>query len=53
MKLSLLETLSKVVKIEAKNREEALQVAHDKYISEEIVLDAGNFQDYDYRILMD
>ncbi|HFI0236887.1 TPA: DpnD/PcfM family protein [Streptococcus suis] len=45
------ETLSKVIKIEAKNREEALQVAHDMYMSEEIILDANDFQEYSYGFL--
>ncbi|HFI0449024.1 TPA: DpnD/PcfM family protein [Streptococcus suis] len=45
------ETLSKVIKIEAKNREEALQVAHGMYMSEEIILDANDFQEYSYGLL--
>ncbi|WP_228376850.1 DpnD/PcfM family protein [Streptococcus suis] len=45
------ETLSKVIKIEAKNLEEALQVAHSMYMSEEIILDANDFQEYSYGLL--
>ncbi|HEM2750758.1 TPA: DpnD/PcfM family protein [Streptococcus suis] len=47
------ETLSKIVKIEAKNCEEALQTAHDMCMSEEIILDASDFERYNYGLFMD
>ena len=42
-KLETQEVLSKVIEIEAKTLSDALNVAHDMYISEKIVLDASDF----------
>ncbi|MDG4508028.1 DpnD/PcfM family protein [Streptococcus suis] len=37
--------------MEQLEKEEALQVAHDMYMSEEIILDANDFQEYSYGLL--
>ena len=42
-KLEIQETYSKIVEIEAETLSDALNVAHDMYISEKIVLDASDF----------
>lgn len=42
-KLEIEETYSKVIGIEAETLSDALNVAHDMYNDEEIVLDASNF----------
>lgn len=44
--IKLLETLSRVVKIDAKNEEDALDKIREMYFNEEIVLGAEDF-DYD------
>ena len=41
--LEIQEYLSKVVEIEAETLSDALDIAHDMYNSEEIVLDASDF----------
>ncbi len=42
-KLEMQETYSKIVEIEAETLSDALNVAHDMYNAEEIVLDASDF----------
>lgn len=41
--LEIQEVLSKVIEVEAETLLDALNVAHDMYISEKIVLDASDF----------
>ncbi len=41
--LEIRETYLKIVEIEAETLSDALNVAHDMYISEKIVLDASDF----------
>lgn len=43
------EILQIVEEIEANNLGEALDIAKNKYISEEIVLDSKNFKEYNIR----
>ena len=42
-KLEIQETYSKIVEIEAETLSDALDIAHDMYNDEEIVLDASDF----------
>lgn len=42
-KLEIQETYSKIVEIEAETLSDALDIAHDMYNSEKIVLDASDF----------
>ena len=42
-KLEIQEVLSKVIEIEAETLSDAIDIAHDMYNSEEIVLDASDF----------
>ena len=42
-KLEIQEILSKVIEIEAETLSDALDIAHDMYNSEEIILDESNF----------
>ena len=42
-KLEIQETYSKIVEIEAETLSDAIDIAHDMYNSEEIVLDASDF----------
>ena len=42
-KLEIQENYSKIVEIEAETLSDALNVAHDMYNAEEIVLDASDF----------
>ena len=42
-KLEIKETLSKVIEIEAETLSDALDIAHDMYNSDKIVLDASDF----------
>lgn len=42
-KLEIQEYLSKVIEIEAETLSDALDIAHDMYNAEEIVLDASDF----------
>ena len=41
--LEIQEILSKVIEIEAETLSDAIDIAHDMYNSEEIVLDASDF----------
>ena len=41
--LEIQETYSKIVEIEAETLSDAIDIAHDMYNSEEIVLDASDF----------
>ena len=42
-KLEIKEILSKVIEIEAKTLSDAIDIAHDMYNSEEIILNASDF----------
>ena len=42
-KLEIQEILSKVIEVEAETLSDALDIAHDMYNAEEIVLDASDF----------
>lgn len=42
-KLEIQEVLSKVIEIEAETLSDAIDIAHDMYNDEEIVLDASDF----------
>ena len=42
-KLEIQEVLSKVIEIEAETLSDAIDIVHDMYNSEEIVLDASDF----------
>lgn len=48
-KIEIEETLQRVENIEANDLEQALEIAKNKYISEEIVLDSTNFKKYNIR----
>lgn len=42
-KLEIQEVLSKVIEIEAETLSDAIDIAHDMYNAEEIILDASDF----------
>lgn len=43
------ETLQKVVKINANSLEEAIEIAREKYLNEEFVLDYQDYKNTDFR----
>lgn len=43
------EILQRIVKIEAENREEAINRAKEKYIKEEIILDEDDFKEVNFK----
>lgn len=49
-KVEITETLQKVIKVEARNENEAIRLITEQYQNEEIVLDYNNFIDYDIDI---
>lgn len=46
-KLKIIETLERVVKVEAEDKDEAFAKLKEMYLEEEIVLDADDFADYE------
>ena len=49
-KVEITETLQRVIEVEAKSEEEALETIEEQYRDEEIVLDYGDFMGYDVDI---
>lgn len=49
--IEITETLQKIVEVKTKNVEEALQQVEEKYKNTDIVLDAGDFIDYEIRVV--
>lgn len=50
-KVEVVETLVRVVEVEAAGEDEALAKVHDAYKHEEIVLDADDFLDVEFHML--
>ena len=50
-KISIKETLEKIIEINAENEKEALEIAKEKYLNEEIVLDYNDYIDTDINII--
>lgn len=48
--VNITETLEKVVTIEAESKEEALKLAEEMWHNSDIILDADNFADVDYKV---
>ncbi len=44
-KIEIMETLSRVIEVEAENIDDAIKIAKESYFSEEIVLDYTDFVD--------
>ena len=47
-KVNVEELLSRIVEVEAENKEEAEEKVREMYMNEEIVLDASDFQSVEY-----
>ena len=49
-KIEINETLSRIIEIEADNEEEAIKEVKKQYMSEEIILNAEDYINTDFRI---
>ena len=47
-KVNIEELLSRIVEVEAENKEEAEEKVREMYMNEDIVLDASDFQSVEY-----
>ena len=47
-KVNVEELLSRIVEVEAENKEEAKEKVREMYMNEDIVLDASDFQSVEY-----
>jgi hypothetical protein len=47
-KVTIVETLSRIVDVEASDENEAYKIVEDMYLSEEVVLDSEDFDDVDF-----
>ena len=47
-KITIIETLSKIIEVEASDEYYAERIVKDRYFDEEIVLDYGDFDDVDF-----
>jgi hypothetical protein len=46
------ETLSRIIEVEAKSKDNAIELLREKYLNEEIVLDSDDFTDVEIRALI-
>ena len=47
--VTITETLQKTVTVEAKSREEAEEIVHERYKDSEYILDADHFKDVEFK----
>jgi len=52
-KVTIIETLSRVVEVEASDEHYAERIVKDRYCDEEIVLDYGDFDEVDFIVYKD
>lgn len=52
-KIEIQEILSRIVEVEARNEDEALNIIQNQYQEEKIVLDSSDFSDTDFIIVED
>ena len=50
-KIEICETLCRVVEVEAKNVDDAIDIVRGRYQKSEIVLDSDDYQDFDIKVL--